>query len=413
MTMTISTKLMITTAALICGLLTTASYSQGKPAPASVGDEAPEIGLEKLLQAPKGAEASLKALKGKVVVLEFWGTWCGPCVMAIPHLNELVEKFKDKPVRFISITDEKQEVVEKFLEKRAIRGWVGLDTDRSIFNAYGFRGVPYTVLIDKEGKVAAVTHPNALTEDILGAVLAGKAPSISEMDHRRVGLPDAGANADLLPALFEVTIRPTVAENGGMSSSREKVTIECYSIQSIIAYAFDVRATRIVDRASLPDGRFDAIVSVPEARADMLKPLLQQALGLTFGFKAREETQELDAYVLTVAKGGRKSGLQPTASTGGSGSSSRDNRISAVNSTIDALGHMLESRLNRPVLDKTGLEGRFDWELKVESWADKAVDTALREQFGLELTSARVPVEVLIVEKASDASRGPRGSGDD
>ena len=46
----------------------------------------------------------LDSLKGKVVVLEFWTTWCGPCVAAIPHLNELSEKYADKPVQFIAIS---------------------------------------------------------------------------------------------------------------------------------------------------------------------------------------------------------------------------------------------------------------------------------------------------------------------
>ena len=63
----------------------------------SVGDRAPEVHLNKLLPEQPVANASLEALAGKAVVLEVWATWCGPCVGAIPQLNELAGKFKDKP----------------------------------------------------------------------------------------------------------------------------------------------------------------------------------------------------------------------------------------------------------------------------------------------------------------------------
>jgi len=85
------------------------------------GEAAPELGLEQVLQAPSGTEASWEKLGGKVVVLEFWATWCAPCIAAIPHLNELADHFKGKPVQFIAITDEKADVVEGFLKKRAMR----------------------------------------------------------------------------------------------------------------------------------------------------------------------------------------------------------------------------------------------------------------------------------------------------
>lgn len=60
-----------------------------------IGQAAPELGIEKFLQAPEG-EKTLSALKGKVIVLEFWATWCGPCVAAIPHLNQLHDSGKIK-----------------------------------------------------------------------------------------------------------------------------------------------------------------------------------------------------------------------------------------------------------------------------------------------------------------------------
>ena len=68
-------------------------------------EPAPPLSVERLLNAPDDASAEWGALKGKVVVVEFWATWCAPCIASIPHLNELAEQFRDEDVVFISLVD--------------------------------------------------------------------------------------------------------------------------------------------------------------------------------------------------------------------------------------------------------------------------------------------------------------------
>src|SRR5580700_1685735 len=75
---------------------------------------APTLAVD-LLQAPKGAQASWPSLRGRAVVLYFWATWCTGCVAEIPHLNAITEKFKDRPVTFIFVTDEEQDTVSRFI----------------------------------------------------------------------------------------------------------------------------------------------------------------------------------------------------------------------------------------------------------------------------------------------------------
>ncbi len=397
-----------TVALLCCAIVLPLGCRDRDGRRAKAGRPAPPLGLKKLLQAPQGAVAGWEALKGKVVVLEFWATWCGPCVAAIPHFNELVEKYKDKAVQFISITDEEASVIEPFLKKSPIRGWVGLDPDRSSFKAYGLLGVPHTVLVDREGIVAGVVHSADSMEAILDDLLAGKSPSLpqlasAESTGTRPELhaldEHEGDDAGKVPPLLEVRIEPTRRDNSGHASSPGRLEGYAWSVKDALAQAYDVPEGRIAISPSFTDSRYDLFVAVPQHQKSSLKPLLQAALEAGFGLTIRSEKRETDVYVLSTGPGGPSAGLRPTASTGGAGTIVRPGWISFANFGVQALCDHLEKGLGRPVLDETNLEGHYDWELKYDPEKPQSLIPAVRDQLGLELTPARRSIEWYVVEK--------------
>ena len=148
------------------------------PAPAKrsarpgIGAPAAAIVLNTMVSGDLKALDGWEQLRGRAVVLEFWATWCDPCVESIGHLNELVDKFKGKPVAFISVTQESRSKVEKFLEDREMRGNIAADGDPA-FSVFRVRGIPYTVLIDRDGVVRDITYPARVTEQRVKDLLAG------------------------------------------------------------------------------------------------------------------------------------------------------------------------------------------------------------------------------------------------
>jgi len=137
------------------------------------GTAAPDLGLTAVLQSPDGTNADWASLKGKVVVLEFWATWCAPCIAVQPHLNELTDEFKDKSVQFISITNEDEGTVKSFLKRRQINGWIGLDTNRVATKAYGAIAIPKTVIVGPDGKIVALPFSSKVTSTLISDVMKG------------------------------------------------------------------------------------------------------------------------------------------------------------------------------------------------------------------------------------------------
>ncbi len=106
-----------------------------------------------------GSRLSLKELRGKVVLLNFWATWCPPCRQELTRVQkDIIDRFAGKPFVFLPVSrGEKRETVEAFREKTGYDFPMGLDSARTVYDRYASNYIPRNYLIDKEGKVVLAT----------------------------------------------------------------------------------------------------------------------------------------------------------------------------------------------------------------------------------------------------------------
>jgi len=104
-----------------------------------------------------GKSWTRSALKGKVVLVNFWATWCPPCRKEMPDLDALYAQFKSKGFVILAISDEKDATVRKFITEKGYHYPILLDSDRSVNGRYHVLGIPKSFLYDRNGKMVAET----------------------------------------------------------------------------------------------------------------------------------------------------------------------------------------------------------------------------------------------------------------
>jgi thiol-disulfide isomerase/thioredoxin len=117
-----------------------------------IGRAAPNFKLPAL----NGGEVSLDQYRGRIVMLDFWATWCGPCRMTMPLLERLQKEYPDNLVLLAINLQEPKDIVLDYVRKQGIHSRVLLDEQGSVGEIYGTGSIPMHVLVDKDGIVRHV-----------------------------------------------------------------------------------------------------------------------------------------------------------------------------------------------------------------------------------------------------------------
>jgi peroxiredoxin len=133
----------------LVAVLTFASASHA----AAIGDPAPGFALPTL----SGETVSLDSLKGKVLLLNFWASWCTPCQEELPEFQKFHQKYQDRGFSVVGINiDKKQAKAAKFVERFGLTFPVGLDPESATIREYKGRSMPISYLLDQQGVIRQV-----------------------------------------------------------------------------------------------------------------------------------------------------------------------------------------------------------------------------------------------------------------
>ena len=195
-----------------------------------IGKPAPDFQVTNL----KGEKLSLKDYRGQIVLLDFWATWCGPCIAEMPKVKRTYEAYKDQNFQIIGISlDRSKQPLEEYIEKEGL-GWIHYwDESRQLRTLYGVWGIPSAFLIDSEGIIRKASLGGFDVESAVAELVAENlAKPVDAPDAPSSDFPDGAQNVE--PDVKEI-INAAIAAHGGLEKleSVKSIVMESESFEHL------------------------------------------------------------------------------------------------------------------------------------------------------------------------------------
>jgi thiol-disulfide isomerase/thioredoxin len=135
------------------------------------GDHFPNYILRPIINAPI-KEYDITKENKKFLILNFWGTWCVPCIPEMGSLNKLQETYKDK-IHVIAVSNETTDRLTNYLKRRPTKIWLASDTSFFLYNGFGFNYVGQSVIIDGDNKIIALVRTDSINNKFISNLING------------------------------------------------------------------------------------------------------------------------------------------------------------------------------------------------------------------------------------------------
>jgi len=385
---------------------------------------APPINFSTCLNHPK---LSRKFFKNKYVVLDFWATWCGPCIASFPHLDSLSRKFSSDSVVFAIMSSEAKGKVAKFLAKRNIKAYELIDSVTAASRAsvtfndlygitaqsFGVVGLPHTVIIDKNNQIVFTSELSRdLTAYDLEQIIHGHAKAV--MERRDILKNNSLSGVQRRAAIFKTIAKDTIkAENctlitatlpytdynmsTGKNNNKQTRFIEVLGRPFDFYYNYftEIPETRFIDKSGL-----NSIYVKIEGDKDVTNEVFYKAaidlLRTTYHLKFVKKQKLVDTYELKVvdlSKFKLKSKPLQDASSYHRSFDATDKQLVFSNFTFEDIGKGLEDYLQIPILvmDNNLLKTKCDMTIGKGDFAH--LNKFLSSHYGVILKKAKHMVE--------------------
>ncbi len=343
------------------------STGKQEPAPLRVGSSAPPLVVSAWLD---GAPPVVVG-EGEACVLVFWATWCGSCLSEFPRLNELVAELADEPLTFVSIADEPRDKVQALLAARKLGTRLALDDGGQTFDAYGVRVLPRVVLIDPQGKIAALPRLEDVSADVLRALAAGEPIALPEARSlpADVEWDEAKGPLDAAASLAHVWLERSQAGSGAIRfpPGHGRITGDGVGFANLVQVAYGAEPHQV--RSSHPSYEdfgtvYRVSVKAPDDAPDTARAMLREQLARLFAHRAEWIEVTEPTPVLRRIPGQPLASLKPSHAAKSDGMA-RNGSIRFVKVPFERIVAVLGSYgLGGALLDETGLSGEHDIELQ-------------------------------------------------
>lgn len=373
------------------------------------------IQFKKILNYEK-QNAQLSDYHGKTVILDFWATWCAPCIKAFPKLQALEERFAGQ-LRVFTVTSTDTEArIQRFLQKFDTDLPIVMDDDGQLKRLFPHSSVPHTVVIDKDGIVRAVTSGRNITEQLVSDVINGVPLNLEEKKDRRNW--DQNNHFSAESSIFQLTITPYEPNASAMILHPNEERFGRYAFFNLPLWSIhqELQGFSVFRTLYEVDNEYKTIMELREdskyrskpedsycleviAPRMSLKEMRSSALDFVrrnFDLQSEIITRRTKVKVLQRTDGPLKlkagsPALEKNSVRSGAG-------VFEYNQPVALIARYLEgfSIAGMPVVDETGLNGKYDIEIPFYAEDPQSFYQSLNE-LGLQVVEAEREIEFLVL----------------
>lgn len=390
------------TLSLLFFLVTQTTFAQLKN-----GDNVPDLQFGTLLNSPVNS-ISLSQLKGKVVLIEFWATWCGPCLVAMHHLKALQAKYP-KTLQVIAVTDETEKRAGLYIKAKPMNFWFAVDTGRKVAEVFPHQLIPHSILIGPDGKFIAATDPEAITEKVMDSLLSKQQVHLPEKKDNLVSHDDLIKQSFVAADSVQYRFMMQPEIKGGPGLSTTWLDNKAFRGRRITCINLPLTTLYMLANGNFPYGRtlnkIKADKNVPVYCLDLivkthsdLLPALQKELAKRFDLQAKVTPMIKDVQVLRITDPAKFKTINRNSS-GTRTYYSRHGEIDQAAITMaDFAGFLENYGIGKLVVDETGSLEKFDIKFSFQPENPQSLLDTL-SGMGLGLTTEQRPVNMLVLYK--------------
>jgi uncharacterized protein (TIGR03435 family) len=393
---------------LIILLLLTTICTKGQNYQLKAGDRFPDLTFQPLINAPVKELYLNKYPSKKLFIINFWGTWCSPCIPEMDSLSKLQNKYAGQ-IQVVGISNDSPEKLRKYLLKKPSKIWLASDTTYLLYQMLNLASVGHSAIIDANKKIVAVVKTDSVNAKMINLLLKGKRVAsnasiaeVSNLEKDAFGVDSLQTSSFTIRSYMKGQHTMGRAPNNGPFAYRR---VSYYNIPLVTLYrsAYDIHTEKQLilefDKKkydNFEDKRqlycFDLLVKAEDK--DSLLTIMQRKLNESLPVKSRTEMRDMPVYVLKQ-KPGVPLNIKESSSTkldygfNGNGFNGQ--------ATLSEFGHLyLSNELQLPVINETGLTKRYQI-VTTNDLRDKENILKAIDKLGLMVEKTERPVKVIIL----------------
>lgn len=370
----------------------------------AVGAKAPQITFEHSF--PNG----YKIPENKPILLDFWATWCSPCVAGLIEWNVNVGRFSDN-VEFVAITDNSSKNVDSFIKSKGLSQHFVMDSLGSSMKRFGVNRLPYAFLIDKNNIIQWGGHASTLTPEMLDEFLrTGTIKPMKVVSTISIQKESGLSNKEMKLTITEKAISLGSPINFRLRSDTFKIMVDRFPLNAVISRLtdpqFGYQPGRLIKNISSQTLNKPISISFSNTNVNVqeTKDFILKSIGDAYSFTVSKQLLDTLIWEISITDSSKleanKTYLTGRDGKSRGGSSFKNDSVmkfTAINFTVYELANVIERTYNVICETKELRNTGYDF-IKVDNLDYDKARKEFLEKYGLAFVSKRSKIEFLVLE---------------